>query len=233
MPIVETAEILSVASGTSLWRHGPDVAATRPGSTVKPFTLIALMEAGLDPAARRLCRRELTIGGRRFDCTHPPLHSLDAREAIAYSCNSYFASAVSSLDPRRLERAFAAHSLPLRVEGDPRLAALGEEGLAVTPLILARAYRELARSRNRVLKDALTLATTTGTARLAGDGFAGKTGTAATRNRLSLQAWFAGWTPREAPEHVMVVFLPVGRGASDAAPAARRLYESWRRGKSH
>ena len=228
MDTLASTEILAVASGRVLLHDGPDVVPTRPGSTVKPFTLLALIEAGLDPARRLPCLRKLTIAGRRFDCTHPPIHTVDAREALAYSCNFYFASAASRLGPDRLVQTFADHGLTLRIGTDPRLSALGEEGIAVTPHTLARAYRLLAVGRNPVVHDGLSLATTGGTGKLAGPNFAGKTGTAASPNRVSLQAWFAGWTPRTSPEHVIVVFLPTGRGASDAAPAAKRLYETWR-----
>ena len=230
MATLASAEILDIATGRSHLHYGPAVQATRPGSTLKPFILLALMEAGLDPAARLPCPQRLTIEGRRFDCTHPPIHSLNAREALAYSCNNYFAAAVGRLPAQRLAEALAGYGIRMTPAKDVRLAALGEEAIAVTPLELARAYRLLALGKNRVIHEGLELAATAGTARLAGPNFAGKTGTAASPNRISLQAWFAGWTPRQTPEHVMVVFLPIGRGASDAAPAARRLYESWQRG---
>ncbi len=233
MATSESAEILAVATGKSLLHWGPEVMPTRPGSTVKPFTLLALMEAGFDPKKRLPCPGRLTLGGRRFDCTHPPLNALDGREALAYSCNNYFAQAGAKLEPASLVRTWAEYGLTVRPGPDRRIAMLGEEGVAVTPLTLARAYRQLVLRANPVVRDGLTLASTAGTARLAGPAFCGKTGTAASESRVSLQAWFAGWAPREHPEHVMVVFLPVGRGASDAAPAARRLYESWQRGSLH
>ena len=107
----ESAEILEVATGRRLLRYGPEVAATRPGSTLKPFTLLALLEAGLDPTKRLPCPRQLTIGGRRFDCTHPPLHSLNAREALAYSCNNYFAAATGRLTVERWAKSLAAYGI--------------------------------------------------------------------------------------------------------------------------
>lgn len=222
-----SAEILDVVTGRVLLHYGPEVGRTRPGSTVKPFTLLALLKAGLDPRRRLPCAQRLTIGGRRFDCTHPPIHTLDAREALAYSCNNYFATAVARLDPRELVLVFQSYGLEVGAITDLRLTALGEDSVAVTPSGLARAYRMLAKAKNPVVDEGLELATAGGTARLAGSRWSGKTGTAASANRISLQGWFAGWTPRVSPEHVMVVFLPVGRGASDAAPAAKRLYESW------
>ena len=123
-----------MATGRSLLHYGPSVAATRPGSTLKPFTLMALLEAGLDPAKRLPCPQRLTINGRRFDCTHPPIHSLDAREALAYSCNNYFAAAVARLQPGALARTLSAYGLAVREGGELRLLALGEDGIAVTPL---------------------------------------------------------------------------------------------------
>lgn len=214
-------------TGSVVKQSGPDVAATRPGSAVKPFTLAALLEApGFDPARRVPCGRRLRLGGRGFDCTHPEVPGgCDAAEALAFSCNSWFAHHARHLDADSFVRLLASYGLRAwRAPGREALAqqALGEEHVAVTPLELARAYRRLA-SRESDPKLAcvfagLRLAVSAGTARGAGAAFAGKTGTAATPARTSLQGWFAGFTK----EHVVVVFVPTGRGGADAAPLAPR-----------
>jgi len=81
-----TAVAIDVDSGRILARYRPDVAArrlARPGSTVKPFTLQALLASS--PTPRTLvCARKLRIGGRDMDCTHPPTPDpLDTVAALA------------------------------------------------------------------------------------------------------------------------------------------------------
>jgi len=92
-----TAVALDVDSGRILASHRIDVAArrlARPGSTVKPFTLLA---SGSTPRTL-VCARKLLIGARQMDCTHPPTPDpLDASAALAYSCNYYFASLAAGL----------------------------------------------------------------------------------------------------------------------------------------
>lgn len=56
---------------------------------------------------------------------------------------------------------------------------------------------------------------------------AGKTGTAET-NQEEPHAWFAGYTPAESPELVMVVMLEnAGEGSAEAAPVFRGLAEAY------
>src|SRR5260370_34613230 len=60
---------------------------------------MALLETGrLDPKQQFICHKLLRIGSAQLDCTHPAeVRQLDAEEAIAYSCNSYFAQVASRL----------------------------------------------------------------------------------------------------------------------------------------
>ena len=222
--------VVRVADGKLLRQTGPAIAPTRPGSTIKPFTLYALLQqTGFDPAKRIACPGKLTIAGRRFDCSHgPAIPAVDASQAIAYSCNHYFAHWSRILNEANLHAALAHFHLTASHAHTPdelTLQALGEWGTEVTPVTLAQAYRLLALDENEPklapLFAGLRLATREGTAQLAGSGFAGKTGTAATLSRLSLQAWFAGFTPATHPETVVVVYVPHGRGATSAAPLAR------------
>ena len=217
--------VMRVADGRLLKRTGPVSAPTHPGSTMKPFTLAALLDQpGFDAARRVPCSGRLTIAGRRFDCTHgPAVPAVNASEAIAYSCNHYFAH-YARLFQLRLDAALPA--LTPRSLDQSAMQAVGEWGVDATPETLANAYRQLALRENEPklapLFTGLRDACTRGTARQAGPEFAGKTGTAATSSRLSLQAWFAGFTPPSRPTTVVVVFVPHGRGATDAAPLARK-----------
>ncbi len=162
--------VAEVSSGEILASLGMDLAAhrlARPGSTVKPFVLMALLESGkLDARQRLLCRRPLRIGGVRMDCAHPDsVVDLNAEEAIAYSCNSYFAEAATRLSGAELVQSLRRAGLDSasglakeeatgRIE-TPRdremlqLEALGDRGIEVTTLELLGAYRKLAlRKRN-------------------------------------------------------------------------------------
>lgn len=155
---------LDVATGKLLAQWNITVAAQRleqPGSTVKPFVLMELLHLGrVQPDQHLSCHRPLYIGGHRMDCTHSPaVTSLDASDAIAYSCNSYFSSAALRMNASELADAFrragftsptglssgeavgqvvAPHSQP-----ELQLQALGDWGIRVTPLELLWAYRNL------------------------------------------------------------------------------------------
>jgi cell division protein FtsI/penicillin-binding protein 2 len=114
-----------------------------------------------------------------------------------------------------------------------QLMSVGEEGIKVTPLALAEAYRTLARPLRSpetappelylVLKG-LVAVVDTGTGQAAGSknvNVAGKTGT------FGGHAWFAGFAPVEHPETVVVVFLERGTGGTDAAPIAGRIFDTY------
>ena len=83
-----TAVVADVSTGRLLASYRLEIANTRaasPGSALKPFTLLAWMEA--HPGARPrewACPRQLRLAGRRLDCTHPLLATpLDAAGALA------------------------------------------------------------------------------------------------------------------------------------------------------
>src|SRR5262245_52657271 len=101
--------VADVATGSLLASHNLDVAAgrlARPGSTVKPFVLAALLESGkLNAEQRFACRRMLRIAGLKMDCTHPEVADLNAEEALAYSCNSFFAEMATRLTAAELVQA--------------------------------------------------------------------------------------------------------------------------------
>src|SRR5258708_32966975 len=226
-----TAVILSVASGHIPASYHLEVAArrlTRPGSVVKPFTLLA---AGAK-SRKLICVRKLQIGVRQMDCSHPPTpNPLDAIAATAYSCNYYFATLAADLRGSDLVESFMRAGLisrtglyageavgeitPPSTVGQRQLLALGEANLLITPLELVSAYRKLALKRNKTVAEALEAAADYGTARLAsppGTKVAGKTGTSSDTGNGQIRAWFAGYAPADSPHIALAVFLDPGVG---------------------
>jgi penicillin-binding protein 2 len=60
-----------------------------PGSTMKPMATLALQLQGVDPAERISCPGGYRLGNRFFRCD--AVHgSVDMRQAIEHSCNTYF-----------------------------------------------------------------------------------------------------------------------------------------------
>lgn len=233
--------VMDVASGKVLAGYRRDVAerrAVKPGSTIKPFTLLALLKTGA--AGETACRRTLVIGSRNLSCSHPPVPGrLSASEALAYSCNFWFAGMARRLDPEALaatlrSAGFTVSEAATTPEG-LQLQALGEAGVLTTPAALAAAYRKLAQSAPPLVLQGLMDAANYGTARLAkpdgGFEVAGKTGTATSEGRIYKHGWFAGWAPARNPQIVVVVFIEQGQGGADAAPIARKVFEAWQRAR--
>ena len=245
------AAVLDVASGKLLGSWNLKLASQRlaaPGSTVKPFVLDELLRTGkIRPEKRLVCRRPLYISDRRMDCSHSAaITNLDAADAIAYSCNSYFATVATQLSPQeladvyrragfvsltRLAPAEAAGRISIPGStGQLQLQALGDWGVEITPLELLSAYRNLALQKRRnetgasaAVFDGLEHSVQYGMAHAAqpsGITAAGKTGTAAGRGTAYTHAFFAGYAPADKPEIVVMVYLENGRGADAAALAA-------------
>lgn len=253
-----TAVILDVRSGQVTAAYHLDVAARRvvhPGSSIKPFTLMALLESGkVNEQTALMCKRSLTIGGHKLDCSHPATaQPLDPAAAMAYSCNSYFSTVALRLTPTQLRDSLAhdgfgsvtslaeneaAGNVALAQSREQlQLEAIGEWGINVTPLQMVRAYRDLAllEPRHDAKLDPLFAGLQQSVAYGMGHGaqppgamkVAGKTGTAPADEGPWTHAWFAGYAPAENPEIVLVVFLEKGHGGSDAAAAAREIFAAF------
>ncbi len=252
-----TFVVVDVSSGKILASNNLHLAATTlqtPGSTLKPFVLMTLLDLHrVDPAQKLLCKRKLQIGSERLDCTHPiSISELNADDAIAYSCNSYFAQVSIRLSSAELVQAFrrAGFDSPSSlVDNDAtgnirtpsnraqiQMAALGDQGIEVTPLELLAAYRKLAlRKRNgdigiySPIFDGLQHSVEYGMAH-AGNiddmKVAGKTGTAASRTNPRTHGFFVGYAPAEKPEIAVVVFVQQGRGL-DAAAIAQSVFKEY------
>jgi peptidoglycan glycosyltransferase len=229
-----------------------------PGSTLKPLVLYGLVSGGRWNADRRVaCDRRLVVARHRLACTHPAGQPFDAQEALTWSCNTYFAEVARSLEPGELGRllrptgllgvtglagrqdaaeAAAEFHEPMNAEAT-QLGLLGVDGIRVTPLELATAYRWLALELEthadskaaHVVKAGIEDSASFGMARnahLGGVPVAGKTGTAESRDASQSHGWFVGLAPAERPRVVVVVYLPAGRGADAAGVAGEVLAHS-------
>ena len=254
-----TAVLLDVRSGKILAAYHPDVAARRlalPGSAVKPFTLLALIDSGkVRPEEKFLCRRQVHIGARNLTCSHPDTgQPFDAATALAYSCNDYFTSMAVRLTANELRDAFVAagFSSPSGLVHDDavgsvnrtgareqrQLQAVGEFGVRITPLELLAGYRKLAQRlpsahatlAERAVSAGIQVSTDYGMARLGqpkGLRVAGKTGTSRADGGPWTHGWFAGFAPADNPQVAVVVFLERGTGPADAAPLAAQILQAW------
>lgn len=253
--------VLDIGTGRLLASHRLAEAAhtlAAPGSTLKPLALYSLVAAARwNPDRRVACDRKLFVAGHSLACTHPPAPPFDAREALTWSCNSYFAQVARALPPGELGRLLRPTGL-LSITGladkmqlteaaaefrEPantaaaQLALLGVEGIRVTPLELAVAYRWLAMELTahpsstaaQVVSAGIADSASFGMAHRAGLGgvpVAGKTGTAEGTASTQSHGWFAGIAPAGNPQVVVVVYLPAGRGADAAGVAADLLSHS-------
>ncbi|HEX3282317.1 MAG TPA: SpoIID/LytB domain-containing protein [Pyrinomonadaceae bacterium] len=131
-----------------------------PGSTIKPFTTVAALRAGLiDEDSRTLCHEKYFHGEFHTTCSHPlDLPPLNPTEAIAYSCNYFF----GKLGERLPEKGFSTTltdfgfgrktGVNIASESAGKMqrsvwrpqSAMGEgEYLQTTPLQLINAYTAL------------------------------------------------------------------------------------------
>ena len=246
---VESGRLLAAA-------HLGEAARTlaAPGSTLKPLVLYGLVAGGRwDPSRRIACARTLRIAGRSLNCSHLPADPMDARQALAWSCNTYFATVGASLGPGELRRLLEPSGLlgqtgltadeALAELRDPRtpdeasLTVLGVDGIRVTPLELAMAYRWLAvqLAAHPASHAAQTVAAglidsasfgIAAPASLGGVPLAGKTGTANLGPGTASHGWFVGLVPAERPTMVVAVYLPAGHGANAAEVAADLLADA-------
>jgi membrane peptidoglycan carboxypeptidase len=234
-----TALLIDIATRKVLAvHHAPAAsgASALPGSTVKPFTLSALLSAGkLTAAESFLCPSKLTIASHQLNCSHPVLSlPMRAETALAYSCNCFVAHMAERLRPEELvaelEGAGFASGVRRAASLDSlRLQSLGESNVLATAASLAMAYRALALRALPPVLAGLEGAVEYGTAhfaRVAGVKAAGKTGSVRGPDGVRT-AWFAGFLPSRNAEIVATVMLHGDSGGSDAAPIAGRILDAW------
>jgi penicillin-binding protein 2 len=122
-------------------------------------------------------------------------------------------------------------------QAELQMEAIGEGDVHVTPLELLRAYQNVALlSQKRDPKLAPVFAGLEGSVSY-GMGHlaqpeaplkvAGKTGTSLVEEGSWRHGWFAGYAPADKPQIALVVFLEKGRGPTDAARAAREIFNAF------
>jgi cell division protein FtsI/penicillin-binding protein 2 len=117
-----------------------------PGSTIKPFTTLAALRAGVITEHTRIrCRGKYKREDGIDACVHPPkLPSFNAAEALAYSCNYFFAIMGERLDRDEFSKLLGEFGFVLARGRWQRQSALGEGTfLQVTPMQMASAYAAL------------------------------------------------------------------------------------------
>ena len=134
-------------------------AAFPPGSTIKPFTTLAALRAGvLTENTRIRCPGKYKRSDAVDACVHPPrLPAFNAAAAIAYSCNYFFATTGEHLDREKFANVLGefgfgqstgidneeSSGVLARGRWEPQ-SALGEGPfLQVTPVQMATAYAAL------------------------------------------------------------------------------------------
>ncbi|HKP46935.1 MAG TPA: SpoIID/LytB domain-containing protein [Pyrinomonadaceae bacterium] len=125
-----------------------------PGSTLKPFTALAALRAGLiNEDERTLCHEKYVRGDFHTTCSHPSdLPPFTPTEAIAYSCNYYFGKLGERLPEAELDATLKQFGFGadenikdsggkiVRAAWRPQ-SAMGEgEYLQTTPIQLLDAY---------------------------------------------------------------------------------------------
>src|SRR5580658_5255127 len=124
-----------------------------PGSILKPlFLAAALQQHEILPQTTVFCRRNLHIVDGvheyKLPCTHPQSDvAFAAQEALAYSCNQYFAALADRISTPQLAAILQHYGLP-RVpvpmsREQKQLLVLGVKGITVSPPQIAAAYRKL------------------------------------------------------------------------------------------
>ncbi|HXP07295.1 MAG TPA: SpoIID/LytB domain-containing protein, partial [Acidobacteriaceae bacterium] len=205
-----------------------------PGSILKPlFLTAALQQHEILPQTTVFCRRNLHIVDGVHDyklpCTHPQSDAaFAAREALAYSCNQYFAVLADRIPTPQLAAILQDYGLPQAptplTREQKELLVLGLEGITVSPAQMATAYRKLFLEIDKAqeaavdqgLKDSVRFGMAHNAA-VPGVEVAGKTGT------TTAGGWFAGSAPLGRRPVIVVIYLPRGNGA-DAARLAQRYF---------
>ncbi len=224
--------VIDLPSGRTLSVVQPDILGARvtPGGVLKVATLIAALESGVvSPATRFTCRRRSNVAGRDIVCAHPDLRRpMSAAEALAYSCDDFFANVGERLPRSELSKLTSALGLgPVDAGAPMALAAVGLDGIRATPEQLLRALvraadpkglRVTAETR-QVLLEGLRGAARYGAARAIGDrgiDALASAGTPLMAGRSS-QGLVLALSPSARASRAVAVLIP-GGSDGDAVP---------------
>jgi SpoIID/LytB domain protein len=230
--------IINLDTGHIVSEARPEIvdAPVAPGSVYKIATLLAASETGLlDQRTAIVCRRTINVAGTSLTCIHPDLHrALTPVDALAQSCNFYFATVAGRLSRPALDAVLARLGLSPVPSGTPTaLGALGLGGVRAAPGQLLQALVRLvgpvpsfrlAGPTRQLLVDGLRAAARDGTASAMGSaGFVAlaKTGTAPMPGG-GFHGIVVAVLPDARPRLGIVVLVPGGAG-SDAAEVAAEL----------
>lgn len=208
---------------------------TQPGSFLKVATLAAAFAGGQISADTRVpCAGEATVDGQIVRCSHPRVrHPLRPAEALALSCNVWFATIGQRLSRARLDGLLVALGLPPTPSGAPMpLVATGLNATPSPPLAWVQALARLLGQPGSVrmsaearttLVDGLRGAALYGTASAfseRGLDVLAKTGTASQTGGGTQGVVVAAW-PARAPTRAIVLVAPgvAGKDAADLAAA--------------
>ncbi len=246
------AVVLSGSDGHLLAARHPEeinTVSSTPGSALKPLFLMAALKQGLVRENETVfCSRSLHISGHNLDCSHPPDPDVFKGEtALAYSCNTYFATLATRFTPAQAVAVLGGDGFGTRSievsEGSPgtlvnpantqdlQLFVLGLKGITVTPLQLARAYWHLSQKLKSepVVQRGLQGSVIYGAANNAatrGVEIAGKTGTADNPGQPWSHGWFAAIASCGKTSIILVIYVPHGSGGY-AALLAHRFFTQW------
>ncbi len=233
-----TALLLRLADRKLLVARNTDLASrwlVLPGSTIKPFTLLALLQAGkVTRSETFLCTRHLQIAGHNLTCSHPYTSTpMNVSRAIAYSCNCAVAHFAQRFQPGELSSflarmGFASVSSAESLDA-VALQAIGEDHIQVTALELVCAYSRLAALSVETIVEGLEGCVNFGNAqalKLKHTSVAAKTGSARMPSGVSA-AWVAGFAPSRSPQVAFTVLLQGRSGGADAAPVAAGMLRSY------
>ncbi|MDR3718303.1 MAG: penicillin-binding transpeptidase domain-containing protein [Bryobacteraceae bacterium] len=249
------AVVLNGASRKVLLEQGDFRRSGLPGSTLKPFVLAALLDRHLlKPNERLECPGEFRLGEHNLECDHARnAGPLDAVEALAVSCNFWFAIMSKRLGPEGLLKALRRVGLAAQRAPNEEQAcvqALGLAHVSASPLTLAHAYAELLKAGPpAAVLQGMRAAVERGTAQRALSDrvwIAGKTGTAPGGLPGSSAGWFAGWAMRpdavscpaaqaagclhSRPSIAFAVRVVGGTGGGAAADLGKEVTEQWAQG---
>ncbi len=243
----KTGAIVALAS-----RGGLDARAPRiNGSTMKPFTIAAALEAGVvTPATKLDCEGGVHMYGDQKMSDADAHGVLELGEILAVSSNVCTAKVAEPLGDR-LGEALRRYHLPAPEHVDTRTYAgatlAAGEGIAATSLAVASAYTafandgvyrgtdgrservmsvEAARAVGTMLDRVVNTAAGTGTAaKVANARVIGKTGTAETTVPNRYYASFVGIVPADAPRYVILVGIDgtPSYGGQVAAPLFAKI----------